>query len=227
MGNGASFDAGKIAYDMASFSFKADLEPEEEDKPTEKEGHDESSAELVVPEDLLQSYAGRYILSGMGLMLEYSVKDGILKMNMEGQPETTLTPLSQSEFTYEGLEASVLFETDDQGKVTGAVHTQGGQDYKLEAVPPYDSTLDDLQALTGRYFSKELDVFYNLVIRDSTLVILLRNSPEIKLSAIKEDVYKGDVFFIGEVEFLRDNAGRAMGFKASNGRTRGIGFERL
>jgi hypothetical protein len=43
----------------------------------------------------------QYIIAGMGMILEYSVKDGV--------------------------EATILFKTDSQGKVTGAVHSQGGQ----------------------------------------------------------------------------------------------------
>ena len=227
MSNNANFNAGKIAREMASLSFGDEMEPDKDEKPVEKEGEEESNTGVVVPEDLLQSYAGRYIISGMGIVLEYSVENGVLKMNTEGQSEATLTPLSQSEFEYQGVEATILFNTDDQGKVTGAVHSQGGQKFNLEAVPPYEPTLEELEALTGRYFSKELDVFYNLKIQDSTLVILIRNTPEIELSSIKEDVYTGNVYFIGEVEFLRDKVGRVTGFEASNGRTKGIGFERL
>jgi hypothetical protein len=47
------------------------------------------------------------------------------------------------------------------------------------------------------------------------------------LPNLKKDIYKGNVFFIGEVEFQRDKSGSVTGFKASNGRTKGIGFERL
>ena len=160
------------------------------------------------------------------MVLEYSVVEGVLKMNMEGQPEATLTPLSQSEFKYEGVEATIEFKTNDQGEVTGAVHSQGGQNFELEAVPPYEASLEELQAYTGRYFSKELDVFYNLELHDSTLVLLIRNTREIKLSVVKEDVYGGDISFIGELTFVRNQSGIVTGFAASNGRTRGIGFER-
>lgn len=225
--NNANFNSGKVAYTMARLSFEDKMEPEEEEEKEKKEGQEESGAEVVVSEDLLQSYAGRYIIAGMGMIAEYSVKDGVLKMNMDGQSEATLTPLSQSEFAYEGVEATILFKTNSHGKVTGAVHTQGGQDYNLKAVPPYEPGIEELEAFTGRYFSKELDVFYKLEIQDSTLVILIRNTPEIKLSAMKEDLYTGNVFFIGEVEFQRDRSGFVTGFKASNGRTKGIGFERL
>ncbi len=52
--------------------------------------------------------SGKYTLIGMGVMLEYNVVDGKLKMAMEGQPEALLTPLSQSEFKYEGVEATII-----------------------------------------------------------------------------------------------------------------------
>ena len=58
------------------------------------------------------------------------------------------------------------------------------------------------------------------------MVLLIRNTAEIKLSVIKEDVYKGDTYFIGELVFVKDDAGSVTGFAASNGRTRGILFER-
>ena len=58
------------------------------------------------------------------------------------------------------------------------------------------------------------------------LVRLTAPTGLIKLSVLKEDVYKGDVFFIGELAFVKDDAGTVIGFAASNGRTKGILFER-
>jgi len=55
----------------------------------------------------------------------------------------------------------------------------------------------------------------------------IRNTPDIKLSAIEEDVHQGDVFFIGEVKFIRDEKGNVGSFTVSNGRTRGIRFDRI
>ena len=62
---------------------------------------------------------------------------------------------------------------------------------------------------------------------DSTLVVLIRNTEEIELSVIKEGVYKGDVFFIGELAFQKDPEGGVIGFTLANGRTRGIQFSRI
>ncbi|MCK4991884.1 MAG: hypothetical protein KAS29_15400, partial [Bacteroidales bacterium] len=229
MSNNANFPSGNIANDLAEVFFEEAFEAEEEEGEDSEEGEEEGeeSAEVEVPLELLESYTGRYMIAGVGVVLEYSVVDGVLKMNIEGQPEATLTPLSQTEFKYEGgAEATVKFISNDEGEVTGAVHSQGGQDYEMEAIPPYAPTLEDLKAYTGTYFSKELGVFYNLELHDSTLVLLIRNTEEVELSAVKEDIYNGDVYFIGEVAFERDPSGMVTGFAASNGRTRGIRFEK-
>lgn len=225
--NNANFASGRIAYQMADLYFKESFEAEEEEgEDPEEEEEGEEGSEVKVPMDVLESYAGRYILSGMGAILEYSVEDGTLKMSMEGQPQSTLTPLSQTEFKYEGVEATVEFISNSQGEVTGAVHSLGGQKYELDVLPPYEPTVEELQAFTGRYFSKELDVFYKLELQDSTLMLRIRNTKKIELSALKENVYKGDVFFIGELAFQRDPSGRVSGFTVANGRTKGISFDK-
>jgi CubicO group peptidase (beta-lactamase class C family) len=224
MSNNAGFPSGRIATKLAEVFFADVLEIEEEEN--EEGEKKEESTEVRLPESLLQAYAGKYIIAGVGMVIEYNVVDGKLLSIIEGQPDVSLTPLSQSEFKYIGIEATVMFNTDGQGKTTGAVHSQGGQKYRLEALPPYEPSLEDLLACEGKYFSKELDVFYRLELHDSTLVLLIRNTPEVKLSVLKKGVYKSDVFFIGELAFMKDNAGGVSGFTASNGRTKGILFER-
>ena len=108
---------------------------------------------------------------------------------------------------------------------TPPVHS-GGQKFELERVAPYEPTVEELQAFTGKYFSKELETFYTVELHDTTLTLLIRNTEEIELSALKEDNYKGDIYFIGELVFQRDNTGQVNGFTAANGRTRGIVFEK-
>jgi len=231
MSNNGSFNSAGIAYEMAELYFGDSMEPkdgeeEENGDETGEETEETDSKEVTVSEELLQAYAGRYLLAGMGAMLEYEVVDGRLKMSMEGQPEVYLDPLSESEFEYEGVEATVEFIMNEQGEVSGAVHTQGGQKFELERVPPYEPTMEELQALTGKFFSKELETFYTLEMRDTTLVLLIRNTKDIELSALKEDNFKGDIYFIGEVAFIRDPGGQVTGFTVANGRTRGIWFEK-
>ncbi len=223
MSNNAGFNSGGIAYEIAELYFGEEMEPEEgEEAKTGEEA--EEAAEVMVPGELLEAYAGEYLLTGMGVKLTYEVVDGRLKMIMEGQPEVYLTPLSETEFKYEDVEATIEFKSNEQGEVTTAVHSQGGQKFELQRVAPYAPAVEELQALTGKFFSRELETYYTLEVRDTTLVLLIRNTKEIELSAVKEDLYKGDIFFIGELAFQRDQTGKVTGFTAANGRTRGIEF---
>jgi D-alanyl-D-alanine-carboxypeptidase/D-alanyl-D-alanine-endopeptidase len=45
---------------------------------------------------------------------------------MTGQPKAGIFPKSATEFEWRSIPASVKFTKDKDGKVTGAIHTQGG-----------------------------------------------------------------------------------------------------
>lgn len=227
MSNNAGFPSSSIAYSLAEIYFGDQMEAEEEDQdPGEGDnGETEDTEQITVPEELLQAYAGNYLFAGMGLEIEFRYEEGALKFRMEGQPEAALTPLSTSEFTIEEV-ATVTFFADEQGEVSKAELAQGGMTYSLERLAPYSHTAEELQALTGKFFSPELETFYTLEVRDTTLTLLIRNTEDIKLSAIKKDSYKGNVYFIGELVFQREDNGQVRGFTVSNGRTQGILFEK-
>jgi CubicO group peptidase (beta-lactamase class C family) len=225
LSNHASFPSYSVAYELAEIWFGDEMEAEEESE--DEPGEEEDTMKIMVPEKVLESYAGEYLIRGVGFVLKFSMVDGLLKLTTEGQPEAEMIPQSQTLFSYEGIEATIEFKMDPQGKVTGAVHIQNGEEVELERLAPYEPSQEVLESYAGKYLSDELETFYTLEVQDSTLMLLIRNVKEIKLSSIKEDVYKGDVFFIGELAFLRDKAGRLTGFTVSNGRTKGIQFDKL
>lgn len=222
MSNHASFPSGRIAFAVAEAFFSDEIEEKEEDK---KETDD--STRVAVPEKLLMAYAGKYKIANLGLVIEFNLKEGILISSMEGQPDITMIPESDAVFVYKGVEASVKFNLDNDGKVINAVHSQGGTDYELIPFAPYEPTIDELKAYEGRYFCEELETFYALELQDSTLILHIKNTKEIKLSPIEEDTFKGDIFFISEVMFLKNEDGNVKAFTVSNGRTKGIYFEKI
>jgi hypothetical protein len=110
--------------------------------------------------------------------------------------------------------------------VKNAVLTQDGATYEMVPYVPAKPDPELLKEYEGRYFSPELDMIYTLAVSDSTLMIKLRNTEDIELTVVEKDKFKGEVFFISQVDFLRDNTGKVISFTVSNGRTRGILFER-
>jgi len=221
MSNNGSFASEYVANALVDVFFSDDLEPEKEN--TEKA----DPAGVVVPERLLKAYEGKYRLATIGMIFNFTLKEGKLVFSAEGQPDLEMIPRSDSVFDYKGVVASVEFNLDSDGKVVSAVHSQGGQQLGLVPVAPYEPGMEVLEEYMGRYFSEELQIFYTLEVKDSTLTLLIRNTEDIELSPVEKDNFKGDAFFIGEMVFLRNDVGKVTGFDVSNGRTRGIRFERI
>lgn len=218
LSNNASFSSGVI-YSITDIFFKDQLKSEEE---TEKEDPEA----IEVDTKILKQYVGKYKATGIGLIIEYKLEDENLVAYPSGQSSRKLKPTSDSTFSYEGVEASVLFHLLKDGKSDEAVHTQGGSDLILHRLAPFDPPMNELQKYTGKYFSDELETFYTIVVKDSTLMAEHRNLKNIKLSPTEDDTFSGDVFFMGEVEFKKDKNGNVNAFTVSNGRTKGIYFQK-
>ena len=86
--------------------------------------------------------------------------------------------------------------------------------------------MEELAEYAGTYFSAELEVFYRVMIKDSSLVAKMRNFDDIELSTSEKDKFSSNVFFVAEMNYLRDEDGNITGFTVSNGRTKGILFEK-
>ena len=81
-----------------------------------------------------------------------------------------------------------------------------------------------LAALTGDYYSDELDVRYTVTLGDSGLVVANRKLQDQRLTPASRDAFT--MGFGTFVQFTRDRAGRVGGFTISDGRVRGVVFAR-
>ncbi|MDX1647829.1 MAG: serine hydrolase domain-containing protein [Longimicrobiales bacterium] len=108
--------------------------------------------------------------------------------------------------------------TDDEDESGGG--TDGSARTSREPAPA------DLQALTGRYYSPELETVYTLSVEEGSLVARHRRHPEFVLTPVESDVYEGEGFF-GTARFERDESGAVTGMRVSNGRVRNLLFVRM
>ena len=220
LSNNASFP-GSIAGSVADAFFSEHLEEEDDDDDEEAE-----TDELTVSEEILEKYAGKYRAASIGLIIEYKLEDGSLVAYPTGQSSLKLEPTSETSFDYVGVPASIVFNSDDDGNYNSATHTQGGSDIELTKLPPFDPNPEALADYTGRYFSEELETFYTISVKDSALIASHRNMEDIDLTPGDVDSFSGSVFFMGEVAFIRNSKGMVTAMTVSNGRTKGILFER-
>lgn len=220
MSNNASFPLG-IANAIGEAFLEQYMEPKEENK----EEKEVKAGYVEVDEEILETYAGKYKFEGASFTIEYKLEDGQLVAYPMGQESRPIHASNDTTFDYDGIEASIIFHVSENGEVNSATHIQGGKN-KLNKLEPYDPSLEDLQAFVGKYYSEELETFYNLEIEEDQLIARHVNMKAIKLEPVEADQFAGSVFFFGEVKFARDAQQQVTGFQVSNGRTSGMAFVR-
>ncbi len=88
-------------------------------------------------------------------------------------------------------------------------------------------TAEQLREYAGSYRSPELDSTYDLEVDGEGRLVAShwRNDPSV-LSPTGEDEFTGDQWYLPEVRFVRDGAGRVSGFTVTGVRVRDLIFER-
>ena len=76
---------------------------------------------------------------------------------------------------------------------------------------------------TGRYYSDEIETFYNLTLEQDQLTLHQRRMDDAELSPGEADTFSGGGFTFS---FERDRNEQVIGFYLSNVRTRGVRFAR-
>ncbi len=83
--------------------------------------------EVPVEDTILESYVGKYELAP-GLILTITKYDSQLKVQLTGQGEGSIIPISQNVFVIEGVEAQLTFNINEAGEVESMTLHQNGMD---------------------------------------------------------------------------------------------------
>lgn len=151
-------------------------------------------------------YVGRYDYGGPVLTV---TRDGAsLKAQLTGQPPFEIFPKSGTTFAWKVVEAEVTFVRDADGKVTKAVHKQGGQTIDAPRLPDSKATRvapETLRAYTGRYDYGQGGVM-EVTLEGDRLFAQLTGQPKLEIFAKSETT-----FFWKEVSaeltFVKDASG--------------------
>ncbi|MDF2774522.1 MAG: serine hydrolase, partial [Geminicoccaceae bacterium] len=181
-----------------------------------------ATASVDVPAATLRRYAGKYEMTTLGgLVMTVELQGGQLRLQLPGQPALPLRPTSMTSFEVVGAPAQITFNTAADSTVEGITFNQGGQHPGRRVV---EKASVDLTSFVGRYFSEELETFYDLSIEDGKLVIRHRRFGPVTLTHTTGDSFSGTLP-VSQVVFRRDAQGNVTEFDAGNGRARGIVFK--
>lgn len=181
-------------------------------------------------------FAGRYALdANPAFVLNFTRAGDTLFTQATGQGKLRIAPTSDTSFAVQGVAASVEFMRDAAKKVIGATLVQGGARQRAtrlaaNAAPaaPWAPTAAELGRMAGRYYSEELETFWELFMHNGKLMVRQRRLGEGALTATTKDTFNG-MSPLGPFTMTleRDRAGQVIGFYAGNSRSRDIRFERV
>jgi len=167
----------------------------------------------------LQEVAGVYRKPGTDEVWTFAVRDSGLVLVNFGVPLTPLGPRRFSAFGQIIVEFSVPSSGSDTAMEAKASAGLG----VYRRVVPYRPTTQQLRELAADYWSPDLGVSYQVVLRDTALVLQRWRFADTPLVPAFQDAFAaGD---LGTVHFVIVG-GRSTGFVLTGGRVRGIQFER-
>ena len=171
----------------------------------------------------LRRYAGKYEMTTLGNMqVSVELQSGQLRVQVPGQEALPLRAISQTSFEVVGAPAKITFNAEGDGPAQSITFSQGGEHpgKRVQEKPA------DLNSYVGRYFSAEMETFYDLSVEDGKLVIRHRRFGPVALTPTSGDNFSATLP-VSDVAFKRDAQGNITGFEAGNGRARGIVFTKV
>ncbi len=224
LSNDASFEAETMARKISDIylSEKIDLTSFDIAKRKSKANRKRVS----VPLDTLQFYIGEYELQP-GLIITVSLEGDQLFAQPTGQPKSEMIPLAVNEFEDEFSGAQLSFKKGHNGEVDQMTVSLGRQHLEAARLDPFDLEAVDISEYVGRYYSEELSTAYEFILNNREIIARHQRNSDIVLRLMKEDTFAGSAWYFSEVKFERDELGKVIGCKVTNGRVRNLRFKKM
>lgn len=226
--NAAEFNPGRMAHKVVDIYLKNQFIEEEleeveiEEVTPTADATDQTTVEVTT----LATYVGDFELQP-GFIISVSLKDDALVAMATGQQEVGLSPLSQTEFKVEGVDAKIEFIPNNGQNVEMIKLHQGGQIMEAPKMKDFDEAAVELADFTGTFYSEELATTYYFSVVDGKLTAKHDRLGDFTISPVKENVFSGEAWYFGQIEFTRDTNNAITGCKVTNGRVRNLFFEKI
>ncbi len=132
----------------------------------------------------------------------------------QGRNILPMSELAPDRFLLDAFPYYFTFRRDDEGRAAEClIEFEGEPDVTAVRIELADPGPEQLAALTGEYYSPELDVSYSVLVRDDTLVLAHSRRGETRLTPEAVDYFQASAAPFRLLEFVRDDAGRVVGFE--------------
>lgn len=220
--NEASFSAGAMAMKVADIYLN--------DEFTEQTRAKQKTFKyLKLTRKELEKYCASYWNDDEKYGRRIYLKNDTLRYWRNEFSEDPIVAIGKDEFkmTTAPEDLRIKFGKGEDGKRTMIVTINEINPSYFVSYEPAQLTEDQLLEYTGTYYSDELSTYYHLKVKAGKLTAEHMRISGITFAPIMQNLFTGDVYFMGFVEFQRDNKNKITGFKVVNGRVRNLFFEKL
>jgi CubicO group peptidase (beta-lactamase class C family) len=215
LSNHAGFNPARLAAQVADV-YLGEAGAAEPGSPASRPGP------VLLPTQLLEAYAGRWELDGIGVIRLRRAGAGLVAE--VGDWRANL--VAESDSTFVGENGRVRF-IRERGRADRLVLEMGGVETPGRRVAPAELSVAELAAYAGDYFSPELEAVYRIEVVDGGLVARHVRHGDIRLEPADDDRFVGTSWFFRTATFSRDASGAVEGFRVTGGRVRDLWFARL
>jgi CubicO group peptidase (beta-lactamase class C family) len=174
-------------------------------------------AEATIDPNLLDGYVGKFALDANPQIVFTFTRDGDnFYAQLTGQRRLQIYPSSETEFFYKVVNAQITFHREPDGTTNRITLHQNG-DRGASRVEDFVLSSADLQQYIGKFYSDELDVTFEIVLKDAGLEARVKGAPAAALRPNRRDVFSNGTAIInfrrnaqGQIEALSFGGGRAL-----------------
>ena len=193
---------------------------------------EEPAEPITLSAEQLQQYAGTFYDPVTQSSRVFEIKDGKLQLALEKQFE--FIPLPEHRFRMKDSPLYVIQFSDLQDGHMGQMVLQPeSAAYTYRRVETDFQESFDYQALSGTYFSPELEVEYRVIVKNNEPFIVRRKYGTTPLKHAFGDTFINDLSCLTgspytiNIHFKRDDSGNISGFELASGRIRSLWFKHL
>ncbi len=177
------------------------------------------TVERAISPELKQRWVGTY---------RDTISQSVLRIRLDGATlkladGRTLTPTSDS--TVRSGNGALVLKSSGATVLGVTQLPRSTRDLYFRKEAPFTPDAAALATYAGKYYSEELDVRYELSVKDSTLAVFNRKLDGAAMVPAFRDGFVAN--FGATLQFTRDKAGKVNGFTIADGRVRGVKFERV
>lgn len=164
--------------------------------------------DLTIDPKIYADYVGRYDYKKSGIQ-EITAENGHLFAQLTGQNKFEVFPFGPDAFFFKIADASMVFQRDQKGMVTGVVHTQNGSTFTAPKLSEKDAPVlsnEALDAIVGQYQYGPMAVL-TVTRRDHQLYAQLTGQPKAPIFPKSDHEFFWKIV-PASVEFIRGADGK-------------------